>query len=175
MTALVPDGYGPIFVFQPTPAWRNKAWLQPAILVAGLILAVAVIARFVGFLRRRFKRTAAPVETPAGDRRLQRLAWAAPLACLLFAIFAGLIVAMLSGDSYWLLSSGAKPFLRLVQLIALVAVLGAVAAVWVAVAGWRSPVGNRWRAVGTTAVAAACLVWAYVAIAFHFLSLRLHY
>jgi hypothetical protein len=34
---------------------------------------------------------------------------------------------------------------------------------------------NRWRAVGRTAVAAACLVWAYVAVAFHFLSVRLHY
>ncbi len=175
VTTLVPDGYGPIFVFQRTPAWRSKAWLQPTILVAGLILAVAVLARFVGFLRRRFKRTAAPAETPAGDRRLKRIAWAAPLACLLFALFAALIVVMLSGDSYWLLSSGAKPFLRLVQLIALLAVLGAAGAVWVAVAGWRSPVGNRWRAVGRTAVAAACLVWAYVAIAFHFLSPRLHY
>jgi CubicO group peptidase (beta-lactamase class C family) len=175
VTTLVPHGYGPIFVFQRTRAWRSKAWLQPAILVAGLVLAVAVVARFVGLLRRRFKRTAVPVEAPAGDRRLQRLAWAAPLACLLFALCAGLIVAMLSGDSYWLLSSGAKPLLRLVQLIALVAVLGAAAAVWVAVAGWRSSVGNRWRAVGRTAVAAACLVWAYVAIAFHFLSLRLHY
>jgi hypothetical protein len=62
-----------------------------------------------------------------------------------------------------------------VQLSALIAVLGAIVAVIVAVDTWRAPEHKVSLSIGRTALAAACLVWAYVAVAFHFLSPGLHY
>jgi hypothetical protein len=53
--------------------------------------------------------------------------------------------------------------------------MGAIVAVVVAVDTWRAPERNLSLSLGRTAVAAACLVWAYAAVAFHFLSLRLQY
>jgi hypothetical protein len=54
-------------------------------------------------------------------------------------------------------------------------VIGAIVAVLVAVDTWRSTARTRTLVIGRTALAAACLVWAYVAIAFHFLSPGLQY
>ena len=55
VASLVPDGYGPIFVFQPVPAWRDKTWLQPVLLGSGVVLALALLVRLVGFGRRRWR------------------------------------------------------------------------------------------------------------------------
>jgi hypothetical protein len=54
-------------------------------------------------------------------------------------------------------------------------VIGAIVAVVVAVDTWRAPERKLSLSIGRTALAAACLVWAYVAVAFHFLSIRLQY
>jgi hypothetical protein len=67
------------------------------------------------------------------------------------------------------------PFLRLVQFVALLTVLGAIVAVVAAVEGWREPQVRRWPAVGRTLTALACLVCAYVVLVFHFLTIRLIY
>jgi CubicO group peptidase (beta-lactamase class C family) len=171
--SLVPDGYGPIFVFQPTPAWRNKAWLQPAILFSAAVLGISLLSWLVIAVRRRFvpSTTEATVET----RKIRRASLAAAVACSLFAVLVGTVLVMFSSESSWIISSAARPFIRLVQLSALLAVLGAIAAVVAAAWSWRTAV-ERWpKSFGTSLLAAACLVWAYIAIAFHFLSLRLSY
>jgi hypothetical protein len=54
-------------------------------------------------------------------------------------------------------------------------VLGALVAIIVAVDTWRAPARKLSLSIGRTALAAACLVWAYVAVAFHFLAVRLQY
>ena len=82
---------------------------------------------------------------------------------------------MFSSESFWVISSDGRWFVRLVQLSALVAVIGAVVAVLVAVDTWRAPTRKLSLSLGRTALAAACLVWAYVAVAFHFLSIGLQY
>jgi hypothetical protein len=48
-------------------------------------------------------------------------------------------------------------------------------AVIAAVDTWRAPTRKLSLSIGRTVLAAACLVWAYVAIAFHFLSISLQY
>ena len=80
---------------------------------------------------------------------------------------------MFSSESFWVISSDGRWFVRLVQLSALLCVLGAIVAIIVAVDTWRAPA--RTLSLGRTALAAACLVWAYVAVAFHFLAPRLQY
>ena len=65
--------------------------------------------------------------------------------------------------------------MRLLQLSALAAVIGAVISVIAAVDTWRAPTRKLSLSIGRTVLAAACLVWAYVAVAFHFLAVRLQY
>jgi hypothetical protein len=173
--SLVPDGYGPIFVFQPVPGWRSKSWLQPAIAVAAVIVLIGSIAWAVGAIRRRVLRRKGTPVPAAPSSRWPLFSRLASVLSLLFIVLVGVTVAMMSGDSLWILTDGAVPFLRLVQLGALLAVIGAIASVVAAVWSWRGKQEGRWRSVGRSLTAFACLVFAYLALAFHFLSPSLQY
>jgi CubicO group peptidase (beta-lactamase class C family) len=172
VVSLVPDGYGAIIVKQRPPLWRNKAWLMPSSIVATAIVALALLIRVSGFLRRRFARASAPVIVADRNRRRSL---AAILGCAVFIALCLLVLAMFAGQNFWVISSDGRWFLRVLQLSALLAVLGAIVAVIVAVDTWRAPARTLSLSIGRTALAAACLVWAYVAVAFHFLSVRLQY
>ena len=173
---MVPDGYGPIFVFQPVPAWRAKSWLQPAILLSATLVTIGSLVWLIAGIRRLVARwrKASPQDTVPPPRWVlwSRLA---AVASLLFVLFLGTMLVMFSGESLWILTTAAVPFVRLVQLAALLATLGAIVSVVAAVSSWRSPFDSRWRSVGRTLIALSCVVLAYVAIAFHFLSPSLRY
>lgn len=173
--SIVPDGYGPIFVFQPVPAWRNKSWLQPAIVVAAVVLAIATGSWLIGAIRRRVHRKRHPSTPKLATPRWLLAARLGAVASLLFLLLIGSILMMFSSESFWVLTDPAVPFLRLVQLFALLAVIGAVAAILAAIWSWRASPVQKWPAIGRTATALACLVCAYVAIAFHFLTFSLQY
>lgn len=176
VTALAPDGFAPIFIFQRVPVWRDQAWLLPAMLGAAVVLATTLLWRLVAAVRRRLAREREDRGTARGlEVWLRRTPVAASLACAGFALLAGVIVASFSGTSLWILSSEARPLLRLTQLAALLSVLGAAAMTVVAVRSWLAPGERRGVALGRSLLCAACLVWAYVAIVFNFLSIRLHY
>jgi CubicO group peptidase (beta-lactamase class C family) len=172
--SLVPDGYGPIIVFQRPPAWRDKRWLQPAILVAGTVVVLALLMRVIGPLRRRFSRSAALAPAPVADPNRRR-SLIAILTCSVFIALAVSVLLMFSSESFWVISSDARWFVRLLQLSALGAVIGAVMAVIAAVDTWRAPARKLSLSIGRSVLAGACLVWAYVAVAFHFLAIRLQY
>ena len=172
IVSLVPDGYGAIIVFQRPPLWRNKAWLVPAVMVAGGIIGLALLIRVIAFLRRRFSRAGAAAV--AADRNRRR-SLAAILSCAIFIGSCLTVLTMFSSESFWVISSDGRWFVRLVQLSALLCVLGAIVAIIVAVDTWRAPARTLSLSIGRTALAAACLVWAYVAVAFHFLAVRLQY
>jgi hypothetical protein len=174
VVSLVPDGYGPIIVFQPPPAWRDKRWLQPAVLVAGAVVVLTLLIRVIAPLRRRFGRSAAATAAPIADRNRRR-SLIASLLCFAFIALAVSVLLMFSSASFWVISSDARWFVRLLQLSALAAVIGSVVAVIAAVDTWRAPTRKLSLSIGRTVLAAACLVWAYVAIAFHFLAIRLQY
>jgi CubicO group peptidase (beta-lactamase class C family) len=173
--SLVPDGYGPIFVFQPVPGWRSKSWLQPAIALGAVIVLIGSIAWGVGAIRRRVLRRRGTPLPAAPNSRWPLFSRLAGVLSLLFIVLVGATIAMMSGDSLWILTDGAVPFLRLVQLSALLAVIGAIASVIAAVWSWRGKQEGRWRSVGRSLTALACLVFAYLALAFHFLSPSLQY
>jgi CubicO group peptidase (beta-lactamase class C family) len=174
VVSLVPDGYGPIIVFQAPPAWRDKRWLQPAVMAAGAVVVLTLLIRVIGPVRRRFARSAAAAPTPVADRNRRRTL-IATLVCFAFIALAVSVLLMFSSESFWVISSDARWFVRLLQLSALAAVIGSVVAVIAAVDTWRAPTRKLSLSIGRTVLAAACLVWAYVAIAFHFLAIRLQY
>src|SRR6185369_1663317 len=180
---MVPDGYGPIFVFQPVPGWRSKSWLQPVIIAsAGVVTIASVIWLIAGArgLRARWRKKPASDAGISSTPPMPRSRWIlasrlAGVASLVFVLFLVAMLIMFSGSSLWILTSAAVPFVRLVQLAALLATLGAIVSVVAAVSSWRSPFDSRWRSVGRTLIALSCVVLAYVAIAFHFLSPSLRY
>jgi hypothetical protein len=174
VTSLVPDGYGPIIIFQRPPAWRDKRWLQPAIVVAGAVVVLALLIRVVGSLRRRFSRSAAALAAPVADANRGRTL-TAMLLCFAFIALAVTVLLMFSSESFWVISSDGRWFVRLLQLSALAGVVGAVISVIAAVDTWRAPARNLSLSIGRSVLAAACLVWAYVAVAFHFLAIPLQY
>jgi CubicO group peptidase (beta-lactamase class C family) len=174
VTSLVPDGYGPIIIFQRPPAWRDKRWLQPAIVVAGAVVVLALLIRVVGSLRRRFSRSAAALAAPVADANRGRTL-TAMLLCFAFMALAVTVLLMFSSESFWVISSDGRWFVRLLQLSALAGVVGAVIAVIAAVDTWRAPARKLSLSIGRSVLAAACLVWAYVAVAFHFLAIHLQY
>ena len=174
VVSLVPDGYGPIIVFQRPPAWRDKRWLQPAVVVAGSVIVLALLIRVIAPLRRRFARSAATAPATVVDPNRRR-SLVAILLCFAFIALAVSVLLMFSSASFWVISSDARWFVRLLQLSALAAVIGAVISVIAAVDTWRAPARKLSLSIGRTVLAAACLVWAYVALAFHFLAIRLQY
>jgi len=174
VVSLVPDGYGPIIVFQRPPAWRDKRWLQPAVVVAGSVIVLALLIRVIAPLRRRFARSAATAPATVVDPNRRR-SLVAILLCFAFIALAVSVLLMFSSASFWVISSDARWFVRLLQLSALAAVIGAVISVIAAVDTWRAPARKLSLSIGRTVLAASCLVWAYVALAFHFLAIRLQY
>ena len=173
--ALVPDGYGPIFVFQPVPGWRSKSWLQPAIALAAVIVLIGSIAWGVGAIRRRVLRRKGIAIAPAPASRWPLMSRLSSVLSLLFLALVGGLIAMMSGDSLWILTDAAIPFLRLIQLSAVLALLGAIASVAAAVWSWRSGQEGRWKSFGRSLTALAGIVFAYLVLAFHFLSPSLQY
>ena len=174
VVSLVPDGYGPIIVFQRPPAWRDKRWLQPAVVVAGSVIVLALLIRVIAPLRRRFARSAATAPATVVDPNRGR-SLVAILLCFAFIALAVSVLLMFSSASFWVISSDARWFVRLLQLSALAAVIGAVISVIAAVDTWHAPARKLSLSIGRTVLAASCLVWAYVALAFHFLAIRLQY
>jgi|KBSSwiStaDraftv2_1062776.scaffolds.fasta_scaffold12882_6 CubicO group peptidase (beta-lactamase class C family) len=174
VTSLVPDGYGPIIIFQRPPAWRDKRWLQPAIVVGGAVVVLALLIRVIGSLRRRFSRSATAIPAPVADANRGRTLTAI-LLCFAFIALAVTVLLMFSSASFWVISSDASWFVRLLQLSALGAVIGAVISVIAAVDTWRAPTRKLSLSIGRSLLAASCLVWAYVAVAFHFLAIHLQY
>jgi hypothetical protein len=175
---MVPDGYGPIFVFQPVPGWRSKTWLQPVIVVSATLVTIGCLIWLVSGVRRllaRWRKKPASQAAPIPRSRWVLASRLASLAALVFVLFLVTMLIMFSGNSLWILTSAAVPFVRLVQLAALLATIGAIVSIMAAAWSWRSGVDTRWRSVGRTLLALSCMALAYVAVAFHFLTPTLRY
>ena len=148
----------PFMVFQKASLNQNSAFQIPMIITA-LVLAVLTILLWpvMGIVRRHYGQR---LELTPQKRRLRLLV---RLACVMFAIFFlayGLFFSMALKD-IGLLSPRGNPWLRLIQLVGWLGVLGTVAAIYSAVQSWRIP--QRWWAarVSDTLIALGCLgaVW----------------
>jgi CubicO group peptidase (beta-lactamase class C family) len=161
---LAADGYGPVFVFQLVPGYRDRQWLVPVIWAAGMVLAAAAAFAVVSMIRRR--RTRGWVSNTLS---------AAGVSGLVFLALGYTLVTLSSGDSTWIFSSAAMPFIRVIQLSALLALLTAGAAVAAAIRSWSLSTEPARTSMARTLICMACLVLAYVVLTFHFLTLRLDY
>jgi CubicO group peptidase (beta-lactamase class C family) len=150
--------YAPIIEFVPAPWSLNAGWIFP---VGGLALLILVIAAvgwpIVALVRRRYK-----YETGVTGRALQlhRATRATAWLLLILVIGWGLVLNAVDKDLS-ALNGGLDIWMRLLQLILIVAVVGTLAAIWnayvVVTAPGKHKVATIWAAL--IAISAAFLVW----------------
>jgi CubicO group peptidase (beta-lactamase class C family) len=150
--------YAPIIEFLPAPASLNAGWILP---VAGLAFLIMIIAALgwpiVALVRRRYK-----YRSDISGRALQlhRATRGTAWLFILLAIGWMLILTVVNND-LTALNGGIDPWIRLLQLVVVVALVGTVAAIWnawaVASAAGRHRLATAWAIV--IALAAVFLAW----------------
>jgi CubicO group peptidase (beta-lactamase class C family) len=150
--------YAPIIEFLPAPGPLNAGWIFS---VGGLALLILVIAAFgwpiVALVRRRYK-----YQPEIGGRALQlhRATRATAWLCLVLAVGWFLVLNAVNSD-LTALNGGLDVWMRLLQLILIVAIVGTAASIWnaysVATAAGRRWFGTVWAAL--IALSALFFVW----------------
>jgi CubicO group peptidase (beta-lactamase class C family) len=158
VTAFAPRGYAPIFLFIPASAGMNAGWIIPVLLAALAVMLVAALAwPITALVRRRYGYRATLAGRPLMLHRATRItAW---LMLVVAAGWMGMITALGSDVAY--LDGRLDIWMRLLQLLSLVAIVGTVLAVWnvrvIAGAPERRRLATAWAAV--IALSALFLVW----------------
>jgi CubicO group peptidase (beta-lactamase class C family) len=150
--------YAPIIEFLPAPASLNAGWIFP---VAGLALLIIVIAAFgwpiVALVRRRYKYTSDLTGRPL---QLHRATRATAWLLVILAVGWVLVLNAVNNDLA-ALNGGLDIWMRLLQLLLVVTIVGTFAAIWnayvVAKAPGKHKLATTWAVL--IALAAAFLVW----------------
>jgi CubicO group peptidase (beta-lactamase class C family) len=150
--------YAPIIEFLPAPASLNAGWICP---VAGLAFLIVLIAALgwpiVAIVRRRYK-----YQSDVSGRALQlhRATRATAWLFILLGVGWVLILTAVNND-LTSLNGGLDIWMRLLQLVLIVAILGTLAAIWNAWTVANVPGRHRLATVWAIliALAAAFLVW----------------
>lgn len=150
--------FAPIFEFLPAPASLNAGWILP---VAGAALLIMLITALgwpvVALVRRRYR------QAPAISGQALRLHRGTRVtAWLLLAVAVGWTVMFtILNNDLSVLDDRLDIWMRLLQLLLIVAIFGTAVAVWNAITVAREA-GRRWPAklwAIVVALAAAFLVW----------------
>jgi hypothetical protein len=159
-------------MFEPTPWWRNPAWLLPA--AAASIAAcflTALLWPVAAIVRRRHRVALGLTGRSASAHRLSRLAVIA-----ITAVTVGWAAVISLGLSHltWL-GPALDPWLFLMHALSLLAYVGgAVALWWAAYVVWANR--RTWSArLWTTALALSASVLLWTAFACHLMSFRTTY
>lgn len=152
--------YAPIIEFLPAPASLNSAWILPVAGLAFLIILIAALGwPVVALVRRRYA-----YKSDLNGRALQLHRATRGTAWLLIAIAAGwgVILTAVNND-LTALNGGLDVWIRLLQLLLIMAVIGAAVTVWnawvVAKAPGKHKVATIWAVL--IALAAVFVVWLY--------------
>ena len=152
--------YAPIIEFLPAPSSLNAGWIFPVAGIAFLILIVAALGwPTVALVRRRYKYAA---DVSGRPLLLHRATRATAWLFLLLAIGWVLVLNAVDKD-LTALNGGLDLWMRLLQLLLLVAIAGTVAAIWNAYTLARTG-GRRFATIWSVliALAAAFLVWLFL-------------
>jgi CubicO group peptidase (beta-lactamase class C family) len=150
--------YAPIIEFLPAPASLNAGWIFPVAGLAFLIILIAALGwPIVALVRRRYK-----YQSDVSGRALQlhRATRATAWLFILLGVGWVLILTAVNND-LTSLNGGLDIWMRLLQLVLIVVILGTLAAIWnawlVASAPGRHRLATVWAIL--IALAAAFLVW----------------
>jgi CubicO group peptidase (beta-lactamase class C family) len=166
------DMISPFMMFLPTPWWRSPGWLTPLAEASIAALLLTLILWPVAALVRRHYRAPFPLQgRDAVAHRRMRLA--ALAVALVLVAWGWTVTRLLSEISA--LSSKTDPWIWALQLLSLVAFVGAAAvALWHARVVWTGK--RRWPAKAWSAVLAlACTTLLYVAVVFKLIAFDVNY
>jgi CubicO group peptidase (beta-lactamase class C family) len=164
--------YAPIIEFLPAPASLNAGWILPVAALALLIIVIAALSwPIVALVRRRYK-----YQSDVSGRALQlhRATRATAWLFILLAIGWMLVLTVVNND-LTALNGGIDLWIRLLQLVLIVALVGTVAAIWnawaVASAAGRHRLATAWAIV----IALAAVFFAWLCLDLGLLTTSLNY
>ncbi len=144
----------PFMVAQKAP-WYESSGLQLPLIICSLIVIVLTVLLWpvMALLRRHY---AKPLTLTPQQRRLRLLVRLVCVAFIVFfAAYLGFFTAALKDIG--MLSPKGNPWLRLIQLVGWVGVLGTLIALYNAARSWQEPARWLWSRIGDTLIALACL------------------
>ena len=157
VTAFSMGEYAAIIDFLPATAAMNAGWILPVLVTAvAIVLLTSLAWPIVALVRRRYG------YRPAISGRALQLQRATRItACLMLVIVGGWGGMILALDNISLLDGRLDIWMRLLQLVSLLAIAGTTLSVWNAYALVRSPETRRLQAIWAVlfALAALFLVW----------------
>jgi CubicO group peptidase (beta-lactamase class C family) len=148
----------PFMVVQRAPWYANSA-LQLPLIIGSLIVIVLTVLLWpvMALLRWHY---AKPLTLTPQQRRLRLLVRLVCVAFIVFfAAYLGFFTAALKDIG--MLSPKGNPWLRLIQLMGWLGVLGTLIALYNAARSWQEPARWLWSRIGDTLIALACLgvIW----------------
>jgi len=162
----------PIAVFQRTPWNRDGRLNLPVIIVSlAVFLLTLLLWPVAALLRRHYGRKLELTPSQKRWRLLARLACALNLS---FVIAFAVTFVMASKD-IGLLSSRMDLWLRIVQIVGWLGVLGTLPALYQAVRSWTEPGRWLWARLGDTLIALCCVGFAWFVCTWHLLHWSLKY
>ena len=153
--------FAPIIEFVPAPASLNAGWILPVGSIALLILFIAALGwPVVARVRRRYK-----YESNVTGRPLQLYRATRATAWLYLAVVVGwlLIITAVTKD-LTALNGGLDGWMRLLQLILIVAIIGTIAAIWNAYLVWSAPGRHRVATIWAILIAIAAVLMAWLCV-----------
>ena len=164
--------YAPIIEFLPAPESLNAGWIFPAAALALLILVVAAIGwPIVALVRRRYKYQA---EIGGRPLMLHRATRATAWVFIVLTVGWFLVLNAVNND-LTALNGGLDIWMRLLQLVLIVAILGTVAAIWNAWVVARGPGKHVVATVWAVLIALAAIFFAWLCLDLGLLTASLNY
>jgi len=140
----------PFMVFQKASGWENSAFQLPLVICSLVVLLLTVLLwPIAALIRRHYVK---PLIMTSAQKRLRLLV---RLACIAFILFFLGYVAFfsLALKDIALLSPKGNPWLRLIQLLGWLGVLGSLVAIYGAIRSWQDSTRWLWSRIGDTLIA----------------------
>jgi CubicO group peptidase (beta-lactamase class C family) len=162
----------PGFIFQRVP-WYKNTYLNSGVFYGSLgVFGLALLFwPFGAGLRWHYART---LELGTPERRARP--WTR-LVCLIDLAFllAWIAYGSLAEKNLSLLSDSFDPWMRVMELLGLIGVLGTVVALYNCIKAWGNPNRWLWSKLGETLIALACLGLTWFVLQWHMLAWSLNY
>jgi CubicO group peptidase (beta-lactamase class C family) len=163
----------PASVFQRLPSMMGTGTFTPLLATAFAITLAALLIWFGGWwMRRHYGRTLTLSRTQAVTRLLARLGAAIGVAVLIGWF---LVLVAISANEMLLVRGGLTPWMYLLYVLGVLALLGIVATIVNAVCAWLAPRRSLWVRAGEILLALAMIYLAWFIVAFGLVSFNVRF